>query len=182
MRVISGKYGGRKLVSFSEDHIRPTTDRIKGVIFNRLQNFIQNARVIDLFAGTGSLGIEALSWGAREVLFVEKNPKSLNIIKKNLQSLAISESFNIVKADVLKFLKSHQEQYDLILIDPPFTEKMADEVMIAVSQSLIFHKNTIIVIESSKHEKILDQYLNLKLDERKDYGDKQLSFFIFAKE
>lgn len=177
MRVIAGKYGGRKLTSFDEDHIRPTTDRIKGVIFNKLQDEFENANVIDLFSGTGSLGIEALSRGAASVKFVEKNGKSLQIIKKNLQTLGVTEPYTIEKNDVIKFLKNHESSYDIILIDPPFTEKMADEVMIAVSQSKIFQKNSVIVIESSKHEKINEKYDSLVLFDQKNYGDKFLSFF-----
>ena len=91
MRVISGKYKGRELVSFKADHIRPTTDRVKESIFNKLQSHIAGARVLDLFSGTGSLAIEAISREAESVTAVEMNKKSIEIIKKNLQLLKITE-------------------------------------------------------------------------------------------
>jgi 16S rRNA (guanine966-N2)-methyltransferase len=129
LRIISGKYKGQ-LVPFQADHIRPTTDRVKESLFNILGDFCDNARVLDLFAGTGSLGFEALSRGAREVVFVEQNRKSIDIIRRNHEKLRVSESLQIVNKDVLSFLRSYSgEPFDLIFIDPPFTEEMADEVM-----------------------------------------------------
>src|SRR5690606_35256713 len=106
MRIISGKFGGRKLVHFKADHIRPTTDRVKEVIFNKLQSDIDGSRVLDLFSGTGSLALEALSRGASWVTAVEKNPKSIEIIKKNCELLKIPPGeIALVKKDVLAFLK-----------------------------------------------------------------------------
>ena len=92
MRIISGKYKGRNLVSFKADHIRPTMDRIKETIFNKWMMYVDGAKVLDLFAGTGNLGIEALSRGATHVTFVEKSNKSMNIVKENLELLKISKS------------------------------------------------------------------------------------------
>ena len=150
MRIISGKYKSQQLHSFSADHIRPTTDRVKETLFNIIQNHLPGAYVLDLFAGTGNLGIEALSRGAEEVLFVENHSKSLEIIKKNLIKLKVTENFKIHESDVLRFLKlPHQKAFDVIFADPPFTKQMADEVMTVMSQSPIFGKNTLMAIESS---------------------------------
>lgn len=181
MRVIGGKYKGRYLVNFQADHIRPTTDRVKESLFNILQSYIDGAEVLDLFAGTGNLGIEALSRGAQKVTFVEKNPKSLQLIKENLKALKIEEEYEIQKQDVMKFLKSTGDlQYDLIFIDPPFTEKMAHDVMELLCQSQILKPGGILAIESAKKERMEDQYGSLIRHDKRDYGDKILSLFSYS--
>lgn len=183
MRIISGKYKGRQLVSFKADHIRPTMDRIKETIFNKWMHYVDEATVLDLFAGTGNLGIEALSRGAKHITFVEKNFISVNIINENLKLLKIDKNeINVQQKDVLIYLKNYSDnkKFDLIFIDPPFTEKMADEVMQAISSSPVFSLETMIVIESIKQEKICDQYGDLICYDRLDYGDKFLSFFKMA--
>ncbi|OFZ31593.1 MAG: 16S rRNA (guanine(966)-N(2))-methyltransferase RsmD [Bdellovibrionales bacterium RIFCSPHIGHO2_01_FULL_40_29] len=179
MRVIAGKYKGRVLTSFQASHIRPTMDRVKETLFNKWMHDVDEARVLDLFAGTGSLGIEALSRGAHHVDFVEKNPQSLQIISKNLEALKVlREEYSIQKKDVLAFLSQFSGQpYNLILIDPPFTEKMAHDVMLALDSSSCFDQGTLIAIESLKQERIDAEYPRLVRYDFKDYGDKILSFY-----
>ncbi|MBV2168980.1 MAG: 16S rRNA (guanine(966)-N(2))-methyltransferase RsmD, partial [Bdellovibrio sp.] len=125
MRIIAGKYRGHQLVAFKADHIRPTTDRVKETLFNKLQFQIEGAKVVDLFCGTGNLGIEALSREASFCTFVEKNPKSLTITRQNLEKLKVPTSqYKIINMDVLGFLKAYQgEPFDIVFADPPFTEK-----------------------------------------------------------
>jgi len=179
MRIVSGKYKGRVLTSFQADHIRPTMDRVKETLFNKWMHEVDGARVLDLFSGTGSLGLEALSRGAQHVDFVELNNKSIQILKKNIDLLKIpKEEFSVTKSDVLGFLRKYQgSAYNLILIDPPFTEKMAHEVMEALDSSACFDDNTLIAIESIKQERMDDEYNQLIRYDFKDYGDKFLSFF-----
>lgn len=178
MRIISGKYGGRKLVSFKADHIRPTSDRVKESLFNKLSASWPEARVLDLFSGTGNLSIEALSWGARYVESVEMNSKSLAIMKENLDLLGIGHECRTVKSDVLKYLEKYVgEPFDVVLIDPPFTEKMAHQVMQNISKSKVIAENTIVAIEYSKFEKMDAAYPPLKSFDTKNFGDKLVSFF-----
>jgi 16S rRNA (guanine966-N2)-methyltransferase len=179
MRIISGRFKGRVLTSFQADHIRPTTDRVKESLFNKWMRNVDGARVLDLFSGTGSLGLEALSRGAVQVDFVEANLKSIQILKKNIELLKLNANeYSIAKNDVLQFLKKYNgEPYDLILIDPPFTEKMAHDVMQALDLSSCFGPETLIAIESQKKERMDETYLNLYRYDMNDYGDKILSFF-----
>jgi 16S rRNA (guanine966-N2)-methyltransferase len=179
MRIISGKYKGHPLVPFKADHIRPTTDRVKETLFNKLMFDIEGARAVDLFAGTGNLGIEALSRGAREVIFVEKHPKSIQILKQNLEKLKVpTGDYKIVNMDVLTYLKSYQgEAFDIIFADPPFTEKMAHAVMEHASLSQAFGAQTLLTIESERREKMEDVYADLERYDRREFGDKILSFF-----
>ncbi len=181
MRIIGGKYGGRKLVSFKASHIRPTTDRVKEVIFNKLQHSIDGAKVLDLFSGTGSLAFESLSRGADSVLAVEMSGTSLKILEKNRTLLQVGAELKLVKSDVLKFLKSYRgEAFDIILVDPPFTKKMASETLEALSVSECFGDKSEVFIESTSQEKVEDQYDHLILKKRQSYGDKFLSHYIFG--
>jgi 16S rRNA (guanine966-N2)-methyltransferase len=179
MRIISGKYKGHPLVDFKADHIRPTTDRVKETLFNKLMFDIEGARVVDLFSGTGNLGLESLSRGAREVIFVEKHPKSLDILRQNLNKLKVpTTDFRIVNMDVLAYLKSYQgEPFDIIFADPPFTEKMAHAVMEHASKSSAFGSQTLMAIESERRERMENLYGDLERYDHREFGDKILSFF-----
>ncbi|WP_413586350.1 16S rRNA (guanine(966)-N(2))-methyltransferase RsmD [Bdellovibrio sp. HCB274] len=179
MRVIAGKYRGHQLVSFNADHIRPTTDRVKETIFNKLQFQLEGANVADLFCGTGNLGIEALSRDAKFCTFVEKNPKSLTITRQNFEKLKVPPSqYKIINMDVIAFLKSYTgEAFDIIFADPPFTEKMAHFVVEAASGSQAFGNHTVMAIESQRKERMEDRYGQLVRYSKKEYGDKILSMF-----
>jgi len=179
MRIISGRFKGRVLTSFQAEHIRPTTDRVKETLFNKWMTQLEQAEVLDLFAGTGNLGLESLSRGCSHVDFVEMNAKSIQILKKNIELLKIEAGeYSIYKQDVLLYLKKYQgKPYTLILADPPFTEKMAHDVMLAIAGSHCFNEDTLIAIESHKKERIDTVYTDLYRYDFKDYGDKVLSFF-----
>ncbi len=179
MRIIAGKFKGHNLVSFDADHIRPTTDRVKETLFNKFMIQVEDSRVLDLFSGTGSLGLESLSRGALFCDFVDESRKSIQILQKNIEKLKLEqEYYSIQQKDAFSYLKKYEGQpYDLILIDPPFTKKIADEIMTALSVSQVFHAHTRIAIESQKKERMVDQYGRLQRYDVKDYGDKILSFF-----
>ncbi|HEY1078698.1 MAG TPA: 16S rRNA (guanine(966)-N(2))-methyltransferase RsmD [Bdellovibrio sp.] len=179
MRIIAGKYRGHQLVAFKADHIRPTTDRVKETLFNKLQFYLEDAKVVDLFCGTGNLGIEALSRDASFCTFVEKNPKSLAITRQNLDKLKVpKEQYKIINMDVVAYLKSYTgEAFDVILADPPFTEKMAHDVMTAASQSAGFGPQTVMAIESEQKERMDERYGAIVRYNQKDYGDKFLNLF-----
>lgn len=179
MRIISGRFGGQQLVGFKADHIRPTTDRMKESLFNKLMNHWEGARVLDLFAGTGNLGLEALSWGAAFACFVEKNPKSVSIIRENIAKLKVeSQLYEIKSVDVFSFLKSFKgEAFQVILADPPFGEKLSNELMQALSQSGVWNEESILVLESGKKDQPQENYGKLARFDVRDFGDKVLSFF-----
>lgn len=182
MRIIGGRLKGRQLKAFKADHIRPTTDRVKESLFNILQAEIPEARILDLFAGTGNLGIEAHSRGASEVIAVESHPKSIEIIKKNLEALQLS-GIQVVRKDVFQFLKGPlAPPFDIIFVDPPFTEVLADKVMQALADGRWVKLSGWIAIESAKKEPIADVYGSLSLQDRRNYGDKVLSLFQKVRE
>lgn len=179
MRIISGKLKGRQLIAFKGSHLRPTTDRVKETIFNKLMGIVEGARVLDLFSGTGNLGIEAWSRGADEVVSVESHKASLSIIKDNHTKMGISQGMQVVAQDVLKFLKEPRVPgpYNIVLIDPPFTKKMAHEVMEAMTSSSVTQAGSVVIIESSSQERIDEDYGGFELLSKKSFGDKVVSFF-----
>ena len=178
MRVIAGKLKGHQLVAFSADHIRPTTDRVKQSIFNKVAAHVEGGRVLDLYSGTGSLAIEAFSQGALAVTAVESNAKSVRIIRENLRKLKIEKEIQVFPIDVFKYLSRFDgEAFDLVLIDPPFTQKLAHDTLLALAPSKALKQGSVVVIEASSHERVEDSYLPLQLIDRRDYGDKKVSFF-----
>jgi 16S rRNA (guanine966-N2)-methyltransferase len=183
MRVIAGRFRGHQLVSFKADHIRPTTDRVKESIFNKLQADIPGARVLDLFSGTGNLAVEAISRGAEHVTAVELSKKSLAIIRQNMTKLRIGDEIDVVPDDVLRYIRRHEgPPFDVVFADPPFTEKLADSVLTALAQRAVTDENllashTVIIIESSIHETVHDEYPGLERYDKRDYGDKIVSYF-----
>lgn len=188
MRIIAGRFRGHRLASFDADHIRPTTDRVKESIFNKLQGYFEGARVLDLFSGTGNLAFESLSRGATFVEAVEMSRKSIAIIQKNIELLKIEkDEIRVVCDDVLKYLRSNNgPHFDVVLCDPPFTKKMADEVLKALAASPVVGPETIVMIEASSHEVVEAKYechdmtpslQPLVRFDQKDYGDKKISYF-----
>jgi len=179
MRIIAGRWKGRRLVHFKAEHIRPTTDRVKESVFNKMQGEWEGARVLDLFAGTGNLGFEALSRGATSVLAVEMSAQSIEIIRRNVDELKVSrDEHRVVKDDVLKFLEKFVgEPFDIILCDPPFTKELAHDALTRIAASPAVGPSTTVVIEASSHERVDEAYSQLECFDRRDYGDKQVSFW-----
>lgn len=178
MRIISGKWKGRQLTHFKGEHLRPTTDRVKESLFNILQSAWDGARVLDLFSGTGNLSFESLSRGAREVVAVEQNPKSIEIILRNSQILDKPKELILQKKDVFRYLQSYVgEAFDVVLVDPPFTEAIAHDVMEAIAKSQVFRSETVIAIEAARRERLDTSYSSLGEIDRREFGDKLLAFF-----
>lgn len=173
MKVISGKYKGRSLLGFDIPGTRPTMDRVKESLFAMIQNYIDEAVVLDLFAGSGNLGIEALSEGAKFSYFVDKNRKAFTIINENLSSLGVCDASTLCM-DCFKALKEfsiNNISFDIIFIDPPYQTNLVEMSIIDIVKLDLLNKNGIIVAESDKLEKILFPTC-LEIVKSKKYGDK----------
>jgi len=178
VRIISGKFKGRRLTSFKADHIRPTTDRVKETLFNKLTGMIDGARVLDLFSGTGNLAIECLSRGAAHVDLVENHRQSVTIIRENLALLKITEGYKVFPVDAFAYLKNYEGQpYDLVIADPPFTRQWAHDLALAVGASAALGPESIFVMEASSKERMDSEYPGLNRLDRREFGDKHLIFF-----
>jgi 16S rRNA (guanine966-N2)-methyltransferase len=178
MRIIAGRFKGHKLVSFDEDHIRPTTDRVKESVFNILAPVMEGARVLDLFSGTGNLGLEALSRGASRVDMVEQSPRSIAIIRKNLGHLKVEEGVQIHRADAVAFVRDYLgDPYDVVLVDPPFPLRICETILQELAKSKAADSHTRIVIEHSRKEPLPEQILTLTAIDTRSYGDKLVAFY-----
>ncbi len=148
MRIISGIYKGRRLTSSKDLSIRPTTDRVKEYIFSILQDFPQDKTVLDIFSGSGGLGLEALSRGARHVTFVEKAHSSISVLKQNLTHVRVPQAdYTIVQKDALPFAKNLHTGVDLCLMDPPYKYPPLQELIETFMRNKGLNKNGILVVE-----------------------------------
>src|ERR671914_498164 len=120
MRVIAGRYGGRRLQAPSGEATRPTSDRVREALFSVLGDRLEGARVLDLYAGTGALGIEALSRGAAEATFVDRSAEATRTITANLDKTHLTDSARVVRGDVVRFLRGPGDPVDLVFLDPPY--------------------------------------------------------------
>jgi len=154
MRIIAGKYKGQQLVTAKDNSIRPTTDRIKEYIFEILGNFVVDGLILDLFAGSGNLGLEALSRGAQSVTFVDKSQNSLRVLRRNLGKLKVAEPTQVIKKDVLTFLRQNKQPYDLIFADPPYKWDRYIELLPLVFLPENLTEFGIFVLESEKAHNI----------------------------
>lgn len=150
MRVIAGKARRLNLKTVPGMDTRPTTDRIKETLFNILQPEMLDCRFLDLFAGSGAIGIEALSRGAAEAVFVEKNPKACACIRENLTFTKLAEGGKLLSMDVLQALRSLETKgvFDCIFMDPPYGQELELEVLRYLAESKTADENTLIIIEA----------------------------------
>lgn len=184
MRVISGKLKGKKLFSLKGQSLRPTSDRVKEAIFDILQDQIRGKKVLDLFAGTGALGIEALSRGARSAVFVEESTRSLAALRKNIKECRLKEQAEVLAREAqtgIKILETRGESFELIFLDPPYGRGLARRVLQALSRSSIVSPGTLIVAEHSLSEE-LDSIPSWQRVDLRRYGRTQVSFFSLKKE
>lgn len=177
MRVIAGKYKGRKLNTPSGNSIRPTTDKVKEALFSMLSNDIVESRFLDLFSGTGSIGIEALSRGARECVFCDISRESLRLLKENVNHCGIKEGVRIYAGDYRKNLMIQNDKFDIIFLDPPYDKGMLKECFRLIEECSLLNKSGLIVAEHRKEEELEeDLYGFSKLKERK-YGIVKLTIY-----
>ncbi|MBU1422701.1 MAG: 16S rRNA (guanine(966)-N(2))-methyltransferase RsmD [Bacteroidetes bacterium] len=182
MRVIAGKYKGRKLKAASKLEIRPATDRVKETIFNVLQHKLnlEQIRVLDLFAGTGSLGIEAVSRGAEHVTFVDFSKESISLIKSNLENLKCTEVCKLIKADGLKFIERCDEKFDLIFADPPYAYELTKRIPQIIFEKGLLKESGFLIIEHSKNYHFdLSEYCIPAI--KKEFGNTIVTFFTHTK-
>jgi len=182
LRIISGRFKGKKLHSVRGLTIRPTADRLRESIFNILSHGVLNAVVLDLFAGTGAMGIEALSRGAESAVFVENNPKALSVIHRNITSCCFGKQARIIKWDIkknLNCLKSAGTPFDLVFLDPPYNRGMVTSALLNLEQTGSLKKGARIVVEHSPQEPIPDPVFMFDIADRRKYGKTLVSFLTY---
>ena len=177
MRVITGTARGRKLLEPVNMDIRPTTDQVKEAMFNILQFDLEGRRVLDLFAGTGQLGIECLSRGAREVVFIDQNRDAVKLIRENLKSCGFSAP--VLQQDAISYLNGCGS-FDLILVDPPYDAGLYDLVLERINYIDILSEGGIILCES-RRETVMPE-LRAPYRKRKEYRYGKVKLSLYSKE
>lgn len=173
MRIISGKYRGRTLLEFDGQRIRPTGDKVRESLFNIIQIKIPNSDFLDLFCGTGAVGIEALSRNAKSVVFNDNSKDSLLLTKKNLQKIKADEDYELICSDAIRFLQTTKKKFDIIFVDPPYKSQQKIDCLCACSNAL--KDDGIVVFEDENEWDGQIEHL-IAFDKRK-YGRVHLTFF-----
>ena len=172
VRVISGILKGRNIIGFDLDGTRPTMDRVKESLFSTIQGKIMDSICLDLFAGSGNLGIEAISEGAKEVYFVDNNIKAIKVINNNIENFNIKDKSKVLNMNYVKALEYLKEKkFDIIFLDPPYKTNYIENSIKLIDEYNLLNDDGIIICESSSIDKIIytDKFKAIK-DKR--YGDK----------
>ena len=186
MRVIAGSARGRKLSAPKTMRVRPTADRVKEALFSMLLSRLgefDGMRVLDICAGTGNLGIEALSRGAGYAVFIDSHPESAELIRKNLEITRLSDCAKVVlqeAAPALKWLSRGEPPFHLIFLDPPYHEGLTARLLELLADSPLVDAGTTIVAEFSSKEDLPCSFGRLRETERRIYGDSALSFLTIT--
>ena len=178
MRIISGTARGTKLFTLSGNDItRPTLDRVKEALFSSIQVQILDANVLDLFAGSGALGLEALSRGARKAVFCDHSKEAIEIIKQNIIKTHMTEQAEVVMSDYKELLTKTQEEYDIIFLDSPYASDYDIEALDIINSNNILAKDGIIIVETDSEKRIEDiSKLSFNILKIRKYGRVKLVF------
>ena len=179
MRIISGNARGTKLYTLEGENTRPTLDRVKESLFNIIQNKVEDSIVLDLFSGSGAIGLEALSRGAKKAILCDNSKQACEIIKKNINKTHLEGKTTIYNMDFRELLKTKiKERCDIIYLDPPYRTNYAIEAIQIILELKLIKENAIIVIETDEKEKIIGQLekVDCKIIDSRKYGRAYLIF------
>ena len=179
MKVISGLLKGRIIEGYNIDGTRPTMDRVKESLFGSIQNNIKNSIVLDLFAGSGQLGIEAISNGATKCYFIDNNNEVIKILNKNITNLNIKDKSVILLSDWKKSLNDFSKKnikFDLIFVDPPYNYDVYEKILTKVQELNLLSADGLIILEHH-NLKLKEKYNNLILYKEKNYGNKSVNIY-----
>ena len=180
MRIIGGEVRGRRIGTLKGIRLRPTSDRVKESLFNILPRDLAGARVLDLFAGSGNLSIEALSRGAASVLLVDSSRDAARLIERNLAEVGFMDRARIWAKPVnaaLRQLGARNLKHDVIFMDPPYDRGWLEKVLASIDKEEVVEVGGIVVAEHSRRERVAECYGSLTLKDQRAYGDTLLSFF-----
>jgi 16S rRNA (guanine966-N2)-methyltransferase len=180
LRIIGGRLKGRRLAGV-RGQIRPTADRVREAIFNILGADVEDCQVLDLFAGTGALGIEALSRGARNAVFVENHKSALHVLQRNLSKCGVTEASRILPlpaGKALPRLAAAGEHFSLIFLDPPYGYGIPEAMLVLLAQKNLVAPNGQIIVEHSRGEELAADYQHLVRQDQRRYGTTLISFYL----
>jgi 16S rRNA (guanine966-N2)-methyltransferase len=180
MRIIGGERRGRKLVEWEDSAIRPMRDFVRTAMFNILSDFVTDAAFLDLFCGTGSVGLEALSRGAKSCTFVDQSADACGIVRRNLDVLDFLTRGDVVQSDAIQAVESLGRlgrRYDLVFVGPPYYRDLVPRVLEALGSGALLGQDPVVAAEIHALESIGETYGALTLVDRRRYGDNQLWFY-----
>ena len=179
MKVISGTLKGRNIIGYDIVGTRPTMDRVKESVFGMIQNNLKDSIVLDLFAGSGQLGIEAISNGAKLCYFTDNNSEVIKILNENINKLNIKDKTKVILTDWKKFLNecnTKNLKFDLIFVDPPYDYDVYEKILEKVSNLDLLNDNGLIILEHANLS-LKDRYNNLTLYKERNYGNKSVNIY-----
>lgn len=177
MRVITGSAKGRKLITLEGEDIRPTSAKVKGAIFNSIQFDIEGRNVLDLFAGAGQLGIEALSRGARKAVFVDLSRESIKVVNENLEHCQLKDNATVFNGDGLSYLKTTREKFDIVFIDPPYKKQLTAKALSLVLN--VLNDGGIIVCETDIKEELPEAVGEYTVAKQDTYSKTKLTIYRY---
>lgn len=177
MRIISGTMKGRKLIAPPGRDVRPTSDKVKGAIYNILTDRIKEAAFLDLYAGSGSVGIEALSRGAGLVVFVDHDKGPLRSLRKNIPRGAFEGRYQIIETSASKFIRRTKKLFDFIFIDPPYASDEIEKILPRLKQGDIMAQGSELIFEHHHLRPLPEEMETLFLIKKYKYGETLLSFY-----
>ena len=168
------KLKGRKIIGYDIEGTRPTMDRVKESLFAMIQSKLKESKVLDLFTGSGNLGLESFSNGASFVTFVDKNKKAIQIVKQNIKELNITEKYELVISDYMNFLKNQTQKYGIIFLDPPYKANLLEKAVSLILENNLLEEDGIIVCE---YENIKLELSDLIIWKERKYGTKMITIY-----
>lgn len=178
MRVVAGKYGGRPLKTLAGKTTRPTTDKVKGAIFNMIGPYFDGGRVLDLYAGSGSLAIEAISRGMTSAILVEKDRRAQAIINQNLKMTREEERFELLKMEANQSLERITGHFDLVLLDPPYAKEQIVTDIEKMAERELLSNDALIVCETDKSVDLPEEIAGLGIWKQKIYGISKVTVYV----
>lgn len=175
MRVITGEARGRKLVTLEGEDVRPTTDRVKESMFSIIQFDLDGANVLDLFAGSGQLGIEAISRGAKHCTFVDSANRSIEVVKQNLKTVGFEKRASVFCGDSKMYISLSHDKFDIALLDPPYNKKIIDGVLPSVAEKMTDYG--VIICESAFDEVLPESAGDFSIHREYKYGKIKLTVY-----
>ncbi|MCC8069860.1 MAG: 16S rRNA (guanine(966)-N(2))-methyltransferase RsmD [Ruminococcus sp.] len=180
MRIITGSARGRKLKTLDGLDVRPTTDKVKEAIYSAIQFEIEGSTVLDLFSGSGQMGIEALSRGANLVFFVDKSKASIDCTRENLETVGFSKQAKIFNMDSLDFIATTSQKFDIVILDPPYSKDIIQQVLPMLQDRLNYGAK--VVCEHEKHLNLPENVGDLILKKKYSYGKTQVTLYTYGLE
>ena len=180
MRIIAGKYRSLPLEAVKGNNTRPTTDKIKEAVFNSIGPYFEGGMMLDLYAGSGSVGLECISRGMDHVIFVDKSYDTVSTIKKNIAFVKVSNQCTVYKMDALaavRRLKEEGKVFDLVYLDPPYAKEQNEKVMRALCELNLLKDDAVVVVESLKEDTFADEIGNLRKYKEAVYGITRITYY-----